>query len=46
MDKVETDDRTPPGQGLPPVTPAEGQLASLVGALWEAGDGLRAIVRL
>jgi serine O-acetyltransferase len=23
------------------VTPAEGQLASLVGALWEAGDGLR-----
>jgi serine O-acetyltransferase len=41
MNEIETHDRTPPGQELPPVTPAEGQLSSLVGALWEAGDGLR-----
>ena len=41
MNRIKTHDRPPPGQGLLPVTPAEGQLASLVGALWEAGDGLR-----
>ena len=41
MSSIETHDRPPSGQELLPVTPAEGQLASLVGALWEAGDGLR-----
>ena len=41
MNRRETHDRTPPGRELLPATPKQGQLASLVGALWEAGDGLR-----
>ena len=41
MNRIETHGRPPPGRESLPETPAEGQLASLVGALWEAGDGLR-----
>ena len=41
MSRTGTHDTTPPRQESLPETPAEGQLASLVGALWEAGNGLR-----
>jgi serine O-acetyltransferase len=41
MKKIETHDKAPSVSELLAATPGEGQLASLVGALWEAGDGLR-----
>jgi len=41
MKERDTRDWVPSVKELLPVTPGEGQLAALVGALWEAGDGLR-----
>ncbi len=41
MTNAETRDHAPPGNALPQSTPEEGQLASLVSALCEAGSGLR-----
>jgi serine O-acetyltransferase len=41
MKEIETHDTASSGKESLPVIPGEVQLASLVGALWEAGNGLR-----
>ena len=41
MNKIEKHDTASSGKESLPATPGDGQLASLVGALWEAGNGLR-----